>query len=129
VPTEATAATLPLGAAVGPAGLPVSSYAFSLSGRYFDTADFLADLDSLVEASPTKAPSVHGRLFTVDGFSLALDDFASFPMMQANLSVTTYGVPADQGVEAGATPAGPAPAGTTDSTSTTTAAPTASVSP
>jgi hypothetical protein len=49
-------------------------------------------------------------------------------MMQANLSVTTYGVPADQGIEAGATPAGPAPAGATDST-TATAAPTASVSP
>jgi hypothetical protein len=114
---------------VGPAGLPVSSYAFTLSGWFFDATDFLGALDSLVEASPTKAPKVHGRLLTIDAFSLSLDDLADYPMINANLSVTTYEVPADQGVEAGATPAGPAPAGVTDSTATATSAPTASVAP
>jgi hypothetical protein len=50
------------------------------------------------------------------------------------MSVNTYVVPADQGLAAGATPAGPAPIGspdaTTTGTSTSTPAPsTAAVSP
>jgi hypothetical protein len=133
-PTEAAAATLPLGAAVGPAGFPVSSYAFSLQGKYFNAADFLRDVDSQVEAREGKGPKVHGRLLTVDGFAFALDQLEDFPQITANLTVTAYEVPPEQGVEAGATAAGPAPVGTTTTgsatgtTSTTTPA-TASVTP
>jgi hypothetical protein len=131
--TEAAAATLPLGAAVGPAGLPISSYGFALQGKYFDAADFLRDIDTLVESAPAKGPQVHGRLLTIDGFSFALDQLDDFPMISANLAVTAYEVPEGQGVSAGATPAGPAPVGSTTTPTTTsttsTVAPTASVTP
>ena len=40
--TEASAATLPLGATVGPAGLAVMPFALTFSGDFFEIADFLA---------------------------------------------------------------------------------------
>ncbi len=129
--TEAAAATLPLGAAVGTAGFPVSSYGFTLEGKYFNATDFLADLDSLVDVSELKPPKVHGRLLTIDGFSFNLAQLEDYPMITANLAVTAYEVPPEQGLDAGATATGPAPTGTTTdaTTTTTTAAPTASVTP
>jgi hypothetical protein len=128
--TEAAASTLPLGAAVGPAGLPASSYTFNLNGTYFHALDFMADVDKTVKASETKPPKIHGRLLTVDGFSFSLEEIDDYPTITANFAVTAYAVPPDQGVDGGATPAGPAPVGsTTDATTTSTPAPTAAVSP
>src|SRR5215217_1206290 len=48
VPTEVTAAQLPIGAAIGPAGLPVLRYSLAVSGTFFDLADFFAGVDELV---------------------------------------------------------------------------------
>jgi hypothetical protein len=122
--TEATAATLPMGAAVGPAGLPIMPYDLTFSGGFFETADFLADLDELVEAGGIEA-HVHGRLLTVDGFSLspvesAAGSSAADPALNVTLAVTTYLTPAEQGLVAGATPGAPAP--TTPAPATTTPA-------
>jgi hypothetical protein len=111
VATEATAALLPIGASVGPAGLPVTHYEFSFLGDFFEMADFFADVDSNVKTSGKGDPDVSGRLLTIDGFSLNGDQISGFPRVEANFSVTAYLVPAEQGLEAGATPAGPAPAG------------------
>ena len=122
--TEASAATLPIGAAVGPAGLPIMSYDFNLTGTFFDTIDFLGQVDESVDVSGDEEPVVHGRLMTIDGFSLALEDVESYPEIQGNFAVTTYLVPAEQGVEAGATEAGPAPVGSPEAPTTVTAAPT-----
>ena len=137
--TEATAATLPIGATVGPAGLPVMPYDLSFSGGFFEVADFLADLDELVEVGGSTA-RVHGRLLTVDGFSLAPVEDASGasptdPVLNVSLAVTTYLTPAEQGLVAGATPGAPAPTtpaatpasatttATTDTTATTATTP------
>lgn len=111
VATEAAAATLPIGAEVGPAGLPVTHYEFNYLGDFFDMASLFADIDSNVKTSDEAAPKVSGRLLTIDGFSLTGDPISGFPDVQANFAVTAYLVPADEGLEAGATPAGPAPAG------------------
>ncbi len=111
VATEAAAATLPIGAAVGPAGLPVTHYEFNYLGDFFDMASLFADIDSNVKTSDEGAPKVSGRLLTIDGFSLTGDPISGFPDVQANFAVTAYLVPAEEGLEAGATPAGPAPAG------------------
>jgi Tfp pilus assembly protein PilO len=123
--TEATAATLPIGATVGTAGLPVMPYDLSFSGGFFEVADFLADLDELVDAGGSKA-QVRGRLLTVDGFSLAPVENAAGgsttdPTLNVTLAVTTYLTPAEQGLVAGATPGGPAP--TTPVPATTTPSP------
>ena len=117
--TEPSVAGLPLGATVGPAGLPVMPYSINLKGDFFELADFLHGVDSLVRPEDGK-PRVRGRLVTVDGFSLAADDEVGFPELSAQLAVTTFVTPAEQGLTGGASPAGPAP---TDPATTTTVAP------
>lgn len=119
VATEAAAALLPIGATIGPAGLPVMPYSIKLTGDFFQIADFLAGVDALVKTTKS-APVSDGRLITVDGFELAADGTDTSNALDATLTVTTYVAPADQGLMGGATPAAPAPA-----TSTTTAVPTA----
>lgn len=103
--TEASAATLPIGATVGSAGLPVMPYDLSFEGDFFDIADFMARLDAQVQV-PGKGP-VNGRLITVDGFALTGDDNKGFPYLDASLHVTTFVTPPDQGLTAGATEVAP----------------------
>ena len=126
--TEATAATLPLGAAVGPAGLPVMPYDIRFGGGFYDVADLLDGIDDMVHAGDDNI-GVSGRLLTVDGFSLVpvIDEPGTSgtrtdPTLRATLTVTSYVTPAGQDVLAGATPAAPAPA-TPVPTSTTAATP------
>jgi Tfp pilus assembly protein PilO len=124
--TEASAATLPIGASVGPAGLPVMPYDLKFTGQFFQIADFLKRLDAMVRTAHG-AVNVNGRLLTVDAFTLApieagSDSVSLVPTLTADLSVTTYLTPADQGITAGATPTVPAPAITT-ATSTPTSSP------
>jgi Tfp pilus assembly protein PilO len=130
--TEASAATLPIGASVGPAGLPVMPYDLKFTGQFFQIADFLKRLDAMVRTAHG-AVNVNGRLLTVDAFTLApieagTDSVSLVPTLTADLSVTTYLTPADQGITAGATPTAPAPAITTPA-STATSTPTSSPVP
>jgi Tfp pilus assembly protein PilO len=113
-PTEAAASLEPLGASVGPAGLSVMPYELTFSGGFFEIADFIKAMDSLVDTGG-KEVAVDGRLVTLDGFSLVGDQEGSSGL-DANFSVTTYLIPPSQGLTAGATPAGPAE--TTESTET-----------
>ena len=132
-PTEATAATLPLGSTVGPAGLPLTPYRFTYAGTFFDVANLLGDLDSTVSVgdSPdlTKQPTVRGRLVTVDGFALVNDERRGFPTVSASLALTNYSVPADQGISAGATPAGPPTVASEEAAAISAPATTATVTP
>jgi Tfp pilus assembly protein PilO len=117
-PTEVAASTLPLGAAVGPAGLGVMPYTLTFTGDFFHIADFIKGLDSLVKTQNERV-SVDGRLLTINGFSLAPDPTIGFPALEATFSVTTYLTPPEEGVTAGATPAAPAPATATPAATTT----------
>lgn len=122
--SEAAVATLPIGAAVGPAGLPVMPYDMTFTGDFFQIADFMQRLDGLVHIRNDLA-DVRGRLLTVNGFTLSPSDEGSpaDPKLTAELSVTTFLTPPDQGITAGATPSGPAdatPTLTSSSTSTST---------
>jgi Tfp pilus assembly protein PilO len=117
-PTEAAASLLPLGASIGTAGLGVMPYSLSFSGNFFQIANFIKDIDSLVHHGPKADLGVDCRLVTLNGFSLnaageeaeeegagAQNDSA----LKANFSVTTYVTPPSQGITAGATAAAPAP--------------------
>jgi len=108
-PTEVAASTMPLGAAIGPAGLGVMPYALSFKGKFFQIADFIKGLDSLVKTQNEKV-AVDGRLLTINGFSLLPDKELGFPHLEATFSVTTYLTPPEEGVTAGATPESPATA-------------------
>jgi Tfp pilus assembly protein PilO len=126
--TEADAANLPIGASVGPAGLPVMPYDLKFTGGFFQIANFLHSIDGLVH-SQRGLIDVNGRLMTVDAFTLSPVQTqegtpTATPTLTADLSVTTYLTPADQGLTGGATPSGPAPATPTPAASTTTPAPT-----
>ncbi len=117
--TEASASLLPLGAAIGPAGLAVMPYSLTFTGDFFKIADFIKGLDSLVKTTNEKV-GVDGRLVTINGFSLSEDSEAKFPALQANFSVTTYLTPPSEGTTAGASPEGPEEALTSVPASTTT---------
>jgi Tfp pilus assembly protein PilO len=117
--TESAAALLPIGATVGPAGLPVMPYSLQFRGDFFHVADFIHGLDSRVIADEEKVLA-DGRLITIDGFTLKGDPEVGFPSLQASFAVTTYLTPETERLTAGATPSGPAPVaapGTGDVTS------------
>jgi Tfp pilus assembly protein PilO len=110
VASEASAATLPIGASIGPAGLPVMPYDVSFTGGFFEIADFMERLDGMVEMRDGLI-DVNGRLLTVNGFTLTPmgSGPVETPDLTVDLNVTTFLTPADQGITAGATPTGPAP--------------------
>ena len=91
-------------------------FSFSFQGRYGDLRRFLAGVQRLVRVDG-KDVRVNGRLMTIDAFAMSAGD-GGFPQVKATLSATTYLLPADQGLTAGATPAGPAGATTAAPTST-----------
>lgn len=117
-PTEVAASTSPLGASVGPAGLSVMPYTLTFTGDFFHIADFIHGLDNLVKTTNSNV-SVDGRLITVSSFSLT-PSTESPTSLQASFSVTTYLTPPEQGLTAGATPAGPAPGELVTGTQTST---------
>jgi Tfp pilus assembly protein PilO len=107
--TEGAASLLPLGAGVGPSGLPTMSYTLQFEGGFFQVANFIQGLDSLVETKNGEV-DVHGRLVTIDGFGLvpSEESGAGDSKLQAAFQVTTYVAPPGQGLTAGATTTGPA---------------------
>jgi Tfp pilus assembly protein PilO len=108
--TESSAASLPIGAVVGPAGLDTMPYTLKFTGGFFDISNFIGGLDDLVQPNGDGSRvSPDGRLFTIDGFALSGGQPGSSPELQANFAVTTYTTPAAQGLTLGATPGGPAP--------------------
>jgi Tfp pilus assembly protein PilO len=111
--TEASAANLPIGATVGPAGLPTLPYELTFNGGYFDVASFIGGLDGMVSIREGSGQIVaNGRLMTIDGFSLKGGGPGANPILGASFLVTSYVTPEDQGLTAGATPSGPAPVAT-----------------
>jgi Tfp pilus assembly protein PilO len=108
--TEASAAALPIGAVVGPAGFPTLPYTLKFTGGFFDIANFIGGVDDLVR--PTNSGlrlTPDGRLFTIDGFALNGGAPGSSPVLHASFAVTTYATPAEQGLTLGASPSAPAP--------------------
>ncbi|MBV9606987.1 MAG: hypothetical protein JO027_17880 [Solirubrobacterales bacterium] len=121
------ASQLPPGAAVGPAGLPTEQFTFTLTGNFFRLADFFNRLQSFV-TSRGSTLLISGRLMTINGINLA-PAATGFPQITANVSATTYIVPATEGAFGGATPAGPAtaPQAQASTSSSSTGAPSAAI--
>jgi Tfp pilus assembly protein PilO len=106
--TEAGAASLPIGAVVGSAGLPTMPYDLTFTGSYFHVADFLKGVDDLVHLRGSTQVAADGRLLTINGFSLSSPlDRSATPKLKVTLSMTSYVTPAAQGLTAGASPNGP----------------------
>jgi len=105
-PTEVSASTMPLGAAIGPAGLAVMPYTLVFKGNFFRVADFIHGLDALVKTKNEEV-DVTGRLITINGFDLTEDPSRNFPFLEATFTVTTFLVPPEQGITGGASPSSP----------------------
>lgn len=117
-PTEAEAALLPLGASIGSAGLGVMPYNLTFAGNFFQVADFIHGVDSMVHTGKSEV-GVDGRLVTLDGFSLTEGSEEGSGELEATFAVTTYLVPPDQGLTAGATATSPATTGEATAPTTT----------
>jgi hypothetical protein len=102
---------LPPGAAVGPAGFPTMPFSFDFNGSFKNMQKFLRALNGLTTVNG-KSISVKGRLLTVDGVGLKASA-KGFPDIEATVAVTSYLLPADEGLTAGATAAAPATGSTT----------------
>jgi Tfp pilus assembly protein PilO len=116
--TEVAASTMPLGAAIGPAGLAVMPYTLTFKGSFFHVADFIHGLDSLVRTTNEEV-EVTGRLITIDGFNLKEDGGKGFPALEADFTVTTFLVPPEQGITGGASPTSPEAEASTQVSTTT----------
>jgi hypothetical protein len=106
--TQSTAATLPPGTTVGPAGLPTMPFTFVFEGSFFSMEKFLRNVDDFINV---KGDSVlaHGRLLTIDGLALQPGE-TGFPSVKASLTATAYLLPPGEGLTNGATPQAPAAA-------------------
>jgi Tfp pilus assembly protein PilO len=107
--TEAAAAALPIGATVGPAGLPTLPYNLSMRGDYFDVSNFIGEIDGLVEpVGGGSQLSPDGRLLTIGGFNLQLRGTGPSPRLKADFVINAYST-GSQGLTLGASPSAPAP--------------------
>jgi Tfp pilus assembly protein PilO len=106
--TEASAANVPIGAAVGPDGLGTMPYTLTFKGNYFQIANFLKGVDDLVHTHGNTEVAADGRLLTINGFSLSAPrPPGDSPLLKAVLAVTSYTAPATEGLTAGASPTAP----------------------
>jgi Tfp pilus assembly protein PilO len=93
-------------AAAGAPGLESIPLSFEFRGSFFDLADFFHRMKRFVRVVNNRVV-VRGRLMTINSFSF--DSSENFPEIKAQVSATVYLAPKAQGVDAGASPAGPAP--------------------
>jgi hypothetical protein len=120
--TQSAAAGLPPGSTVGSAGFPTMPFSFVFDGSFFDMEHFFEGVQGFASIGDGDNLSVHGRLLTVDSFSLSASRFG-FPKVKAEINATAYLVPDAEGSTGGATPQGPAAA--TPSTTTSSGSPAA----
>jgi Tfp pilus assembly protein PilO len=106
-----TTAALPPGATVGTAGFPTMPFAFDLTGSFSDMNRFLHAVNNLTQVN-SHGILVRGRLLSTDGVVYKAGP-KGFPDIEATMVVTSYLLPADEGLTAGAT----APTGTTAASS------------
>lgn len=114
-PGSTVTAALPPGATVGAAGFPTMPFTFDFTGSYFNMQRFVKALDGFTSVNG-KSINVKGRLLTVDGIALQAGP-KGFPQVDASVVVTSYLLPADEGLTNGATATAPS-GGTSTSTAT-----------
>jgi hypothetical protein len=105
----ASAAQLPPGATVGPAGFPTMPFTFTFNGDFFRLSNFFARLQRFV-AVTRGGIEVRGRLMTVNAITLGPGP-KGFPQITATISATTYMLPQSQSASGGAGAGAPGAAG------------------
>jgi hypothetical protein len=122
-----SATTLPPGAVVGPAGLPIEPFTLTFQGNYFHLADFLGRIEKFV-TSNNSTILVHGRLMTLNAINVGPAP-SGFPQISVSINATTYLAPTQPSLpNASATPSTPVSSTSSPSTSSNTSFPTAAIS-
>jgi hypothetical protein len=104
----AGAATPPPGASVvGTAGFSTMPFTFAFKGKFFNLGQFFNRLDRFV-AVRNGGLDVTGRLLLLNSITLTPDGEKGFPTLQADVSASSYLLPAAEGLTGGATPTSPA---------------------
>jgi hypothetical protein len=109
---------------VGTAGFSTMPFTFGFKGRFFELGEFFDRLDRFV-AVRDGGLDVTGRLMLLNSITLTPDSEKGFPTLTADVSASSYLLPATEGLTAGATPGGPTAAGTAAPGGTATPAPSA----
>lgn len=111
--------------ALTPAAFTQMPFTFVFQGSFFGLAHLLGQIDgfarsagagSATTVADTGGVSVSGRLLTIQGVSIALNQGSgpsggTSDALTATITAAAYVLPASQGLTNGATPAGPAGAG------------------
>jgi type II secretory pathway component PulM len=92
--TEAVAAVLPPGAAIGAAGFPTMPFSFEFRGSFKGLEKFLDKITAFTKLKG-QTIAVRGRLLTIDAVNLMAGP-DGFPQMTASIKATAYLLPADQ---------------------------------
>jgi Tfp pilus assembly protein PilO len=111
-PTETTVAQEPpLGSKVGPAGLRAMPLKLAYAGGYFPLVELMKNVNGMVTTKDGRV-AANGRLVTINSFVLKpVNNATQFNIVTGELDATSYTTPPDQGLTAGASPAGPATEG------------------
>ena len=117
-------------ASATPAGFTQMPFTFVFKGSFEGLAHLLGQVDSFVERTTTGELRVSGRLLTIQGADITIENangttasgakvnpFA--PPLTATITATAYVLPASQGLTGGATPILPGSTGSSSSSSTT----------
>ena len=88
------------------AGFEQTGFKFTFKGTYENLRSFMARMERFVNLRNEKM-NVTGRLLRLETVDMQVDA-AGYPRIMAQISGTSYQVPASQGLTAGATQAGPA---------------------
>jgi len=99
-----------------PAALESVPLNFTFKGSFFELANLFHKLKRFVYVDGDKV-RVRGRLMTIDSVTYATDP-TTFPSLSAEVTASVFLSPQAEGVAAGATPSGPAPATPPPATST-----------
>ena len=87
-------------------GLESVPLTFTMTGSYFNLADFFHRLKRFVQVVNNQIV-VNGRLMTIESFSFQQGDAKNTSQLKADVSATIYLTPPDQGTTVGATAQGP----------------------
>jgi hypothetical protein len=110
--SAASAATLPPGASVGPAGFPTMPFTFKFEGDFFRMERMFSSIERFTSTMPSgEDVDVLGRLVTVDGFALVASRIHGFPRVHASVAATAYVLPPGEGAFGAAADAAPGAAG------------------
>jgi hypothetical protein len=126
--SPAPAAAPAAAAAVAGAGFTQMPFTFVFNGSYFDLEHLFDSLNRFTVRSTSGGLQVSGRLLTVQSVKLAPGGTSGqgpsgkssegpSGQLTGTITATAYVLPPNQGLTAGATPAGPAGVGTTTTTS------------